>query len=313
MRIDEELAQFTPCPAEESVLTIGVFDGVHKGHQHLIDRLIREADAYGRLAGVVTFTNHPASVLRPGFTPQYITSLGERIRLIEKLGVDFVAPITFDLDVSRLSPREFIMTLREYLLMRGIVVGPDFAMGHNRKGDIRTIYALGEEIGFTTTEVRLFTHKEQAVRSSAIRHMLAEGSVSRAAKLLGRDFALEGTVVEGAKRGRTLGYPTANLQPPPDMIVPANGIYCARAVVGEDVHMAATSIGTRPTFDNGARAIEAYILDFSGDLYGKTLRLEFVERLRDELKFDSIEALLKQIERDVQQTRAILSVRPRTR
>ena len=304
MRIDEELASLDP--KEDTMLTIGVFDGVHRGHRHLIAQLVREAAAAGCLSGVVTFRNHPSSVLRADFQPQYLTTLDERVDLLEELGVAFIVPVTFDTELSRLSARDFITRLRKSLRMRGLVVGPDFAMGHGRDGDVAALTHLGREMGFSVKTVELLSDNAAAVKSTTIRRALVDGDVSLVADMLGRNFSQAGVVVEGEKRGRTLGFPTANLQTPPGMAIPADGIYAAWAYVGEGRHMAATSIGLRPTFDNQPRAIEAFLLDFTGDLYGKRIRLEYVRRLREELKYDTIEALLEQIRIDVDQTRAIL-------
>ena len=304
MRLDQELSSSSP--AKDAVLTIGVFDGVHRGHHHLISHLKRESNGTGRVSGVVTFSDHPLSILRPKMAPKYISTLDERLRMIGKLGVDFVCPITFDIELSRLSVRDFILRLQETLHMRGLVVGPDFAMGHNRKGDVKELASLGEEMGFSVKVVDILMDGDTPVRSTTIRHKLAEGDVATAASLLGRNFSLIGVVVSGEKRGRTLGFPTANLEVPPSMAIPADGIYATWIHLPDGRHMAATSIGTRPTFDNGNRTVEAFVLDFDGDLYDKELRLEFVERLRPEEKFDTVEALVEQINEDVAQTRAVL-------
>ncbi|MDA1349319.1 MAG: bifunctional riboflavin kinase/FAD synthetase [Chloroflexi bacterium] len=307
MRIDEELS--SAATQQASLLTIGVFDGVHRGHRHLIARLMDRAAAMGTLTGVVTFRDHPAELLDAEFRPQYLTSLEERVKLLEGLGVDFVVPITFDLALSELRARDFIGLLQRHLHATGIVVGPDFAMGYKREGDVTALAEIGKEIGFSVAVVDLLREGSEDVRSTVIREVLARGDVSKASELLGRDFALAGRVVRGAGRGATLGIPTANLDVPDGMVVPGNGIYATRAHLRDGVRMAATSIGTRPTFDEGERTIEACILDFEGDLYGQQVRLEFVGRLRDEEKYDSVEALLEQIDRDVEQTRAILGGR----
>ena len=305
MKIDEELAQSSL--DRDSVLTIGVFDGVHRGHAHLIGQLIREAAATERAAGVVTFRAHPAELLRPDFHPQYLAGLDDRIRLIEGLGVDFVVPVTFDLELAKLSSTEFVARLQDHLRMRGLVVGPDFAMGRRREGNVTTLAEMGKQMGFTLTVVDLLEEGSEAVRSTSIRQALAQGDVAHVSGLLGRHFAVAGVVVKGAGRGITLGFPTANLQVPPGMAVPGDGIYATWARVGELSYMAATSIGTRPTFDETERTMEAFILDFDSDLYRKDIRLEFVERLRDEERYDSVEALREQIGRDVDQTRAALT------
>lgn len=288
------------------MLTIGVFDGVHRGHQHLINRLVHKAQSTNRLSGVVTFCEHPASVLRPDFEPSYITTLSERLDLLKRLGVDFVIPVTFDKELAKLRIRGFIERLQKHLRMRGIVVGPDFAMGYKREGDVKTLPVFGDELGFSVDVIDPLLNDGTAVRSTAIRQALPQGNVAFVAKLLGRNYAYTGEVVMGDQRGRTLGFPTANLEVAPGMAIPGNGIYATIAHVGAESHMAATSIGTRPTFDGVDRTVEAFLLDFDEDIYGQEVRLEFVQRLRDELKFDSVDALLVQIREDVDQTRAIL-------
>ena len=307
MRIERELEQARI--DRDSVLTVGVFDGVHRGHQSLISKVVAEAKSKGAVAGVLTFRNHPDSVLNPNFQPQYITSIVERVRLIEELGVDFVAPVTFDKEVAGLRARKFVELLTGKLRMRGLVVGPDFAMGYKREGNVEALSALGEELGFSVNVVDLLSEGGDAVHSTSVRKAIVEGSVADASKKLGRNFAIIGTVIAGDKRGRTLGFPTANIEVGPSMAIPGNGIYATLAFVDGERHMAATSIGTRPTFDGKGRTIEAFLLGFDSNLYNKELRLEFVHRLRDELKFDSVDALLEQMELDVEQTRTLLQAR----
>ena len=304
MRIDQELAALRV--ERDSMLTVGVFDGVHRGHRRLIAQLVEQARQTGRAAGVVTFRNHPAAVLRADFQPQYLTTLEQRLELLRQTGVDFVAPITFDAELSRLDAREFAARLVSSLHMRGLVVGADFAMGHGRSGDAATLAELGEEMGFTVRAVDLLADGPLTVKSTSIRRALAAGDVESVANMLGRNFSAEGVVAEGDKRGRELGFPTANLETPPGLAVPANGIYAAWAEVDGDRHMAAVSIGVRPTFGEHPRAIEAYLLEYQGNLYGKTMRLEFVAHLRDELKFDTVEALVAQMRDDVRTTSEIL-------
>ena len=308
MRIEQELAQTHI--DRDSVLTIGVFDGVHRGHQSLLAKVVAEANANGAAAGVLTFRNHPDSVLNPNFQPQYITSIAERIRLIKDLGIDFVVPVTFDMEIAGLRARKFTELLRSKLRMRGLVVGPDFAMGYKREGNVDMLSDMGAELGFSVSVVDLLSDGGDAVHSTSIRKALVDGNVKDMAKKLGRNFSISGTVVTGDKRGRTLGFPTANIEVGPDMVVPGNGIYATLAFVDGERHMAATSIGTRPTFDGKGRTIEAFLLEFDSNLYNRKLRLEFVQRLRDELKFDSVDALLEQMELDVEQTRRLLAGKP---
>ncbi len=308
MRIEQELAQTHI--DRDSVLTIGVFDGVHRGHQSLLAKVVAVAKTKGAAAGVLTFRNHPDSVLNPNFQPQYITSIAERIRLIKDLGIDFVVPVTFDMEIAGLRARKFTELLRSKLRMRGLVVGPDFAMGYKREGNVDMLSDMGAELGFSVSVVDLLSDGGDAVHSTSIRKALVDGNVKDMAKKLGRNFSISGTVVTGDKRGRTLGFPTANIEVGLDMVVPGNGIYATLAFVDGERHMAATSIGTRPTFDGKGRTIEAFLLEFDSNLYNRKLRLEFVQRLRDELKFDSVDALLEQMELDVEQTRRLLAAKP---
>ena len=304
MRIDEELAALTV--ERDSMLTIGVFDGVHRGHRLLVAQLLEQSRHTGRAAGVVTFRNHPASVLRADFQPHYLTTLEDRLHLLRATGVDFVAPITFDAELSRLDARAFTARLVSALRMKGLVVGADFAMGHGRGGDPAALARLGEELGFSVQTVDLLADEELTVKSTSIRRSLAAGDVETVARMLGRNFTVQGVVAEGARRGRELGFPTANLETAPGLAVPANGIYAAWAHFDDERRMAAVSIGVRPTFGEQPRAIEAYLLEYQGDLYGKTMRLEFVAYLREELKFDTADALVNQIGEDVRKTKEIL-------
>ncbi|MDA0770240.1 MAG: bifunctional riboflavin kinase/FAD synthetase [Chloroflexi bacterium] len=304
MQIEQELAQITL--DNDSVITVGVFDGVHKGHRQLLNALTAEAAAKGCVPGVLTFRNHPDSIFRTDFQPQYITSLEKRIRLMKDCGVGFVVPVTFDKEMANIRAEDFARLLQQKLRMKGMIIGPDFAMGHKREGDKKMLSALGSKMGFTVQEVDLMVNGGKAVRSTHIRQAIASGDISTAAEMLGRHFSLTGKVGHGDKRGRELGFPTANLEVSPNMAVPANGIYATFAYVDGQRHMAATSIGTRPTFDGVGRSIEAFLLEFDSDLYNSPIRLEFIQRLRDELKFDDVEGLLEQMNVDVQQTREIL-------
>ena len=306
MSLEEDLSHFES--DRDSTITIGVFDGVHRGHRHLIDALVQEARSAGALAGVLTFKNHPITVLRPGVEVRFLTDLDERVRLLKELGVDFVVPVWFDRELAGLSSRDFLLRLYEKLRMRRLIVGPDFAMGRDRDGTLETLPAIGESVGFTFESVDLMTDTAGVVKSTTIRNSIIEGDVSRAARLLGRNFAVNGVVAHGEERGRELGFPTANLELNPGLIFPGDGIYAAWAHVESGAYMAATSIGVRPTFDDGEnRTIEAYLLDFSADIYDQPLRLEFVQRLRGEEKFDSIQTLLDQMDEDVHQTRDMLT------
>lgn len=305
MSIGDELGAFAV--RGDTALTIGVFDGVHRGHTHLISQLVGEAASKGLLAGVVTFREHPAAVLSPSFQAQYLTSFEDRLDLLGQTKIDLAVPITFDRALASLAAGEFISLLQENLRMVSLVVGPDFAMGRKREGTIERLTELGGEMGFTLKVVDgLKDDKGDAVRSTTVRSALAEGDVERVADLLGRRFTMEGPVVSGEGRGGSLGIPTANIAPPSEMATPGDGIYAAYAHLDDRKMKAAVSIGTNPTFGGHDRTIEPFILDFDGNLYGSTLQLEFVRRLRDQVKFDSVDSLLEQIDRDVAQTRQIL-------
>ncbi len=303
--LKDELAQ--PRYAGELCLSVGVFDGVHLGHRHLLQCLTDEASKARTGAGIVTFRNHPRPVLNPEATVSSLTTLEERTRLLEDLGVNLVVPITFTLEVSRVAAREFVTLLMEHLHMRVMVVGPDFALGYGREGTPEVLSELGREMGFSVVMADTYAPGGARVRSSAIREALVEGQVARAAEYLGRYYAVTGQVVHGAGRGgTTLGYPTANVAAHTNLAVPGNGIYATWAYFDGERYQAATSIGVRPTFGVGERAIEAFLLDYEGDLYNKSMRLEFVECIRDEVAFVSADAMRRQIDLDVEETRRIL-------
>lgn len=304
MRVAEELAVFAP--ERNTLLTIGVFDGVHVGHQHLIGQLRKQAEERGFIGGVVTFRQHPQTVLNPQFGVSYLTTLEKRTKLIRNLGIELVVALSFTPELSQLPAREFILLLKEHLKMRGLVVGPDFALGRGREGDAAYLRNLGLEAGFTVDVVRPFKRNDETVSSTAIRNALARGDVAKVTEFLGRNFALSGPVVRGVERGRTLGFPTANLAVNSNQALPADGVYATRVYVGGSAHKAVVNIGQRPTFDEKDRTVEVYLLDFKGDLYGEEIKVELVERLRAERKFDSADELKAQIGKDVERARAIL-------
>ncbi len=307
MSVEEELGKFSP--EKDTLLTIGVFDGVHLGHKHLISRLKELARRQGFASGVITFPQHPQEVLSPQTGLPWLTGLELRIALLKDEGVDIVVPLSFTPQLASLSPEKFINLLKEHLRMRGLVVGPDFALGKNREGDIDTLHRLGREMGFSVTVVPPMTIDGAVVSSTAIRQALADGDMKEAQKLLGRPFRLEGRVVGGDKRGRKLGFPTANLEIAPGQALPAGGVYACRAYINGQIYSAMTNIGSHPTFGGSQKLIETYLIDYKGDLYGRKLALDFIERLRDEKKFDTAEQLEEQMAKDVRQGRAILEAR----
>ena len=305
MKIAEELSYVSA--KKNTVVTVGVFDGVHLGHKHLFKELKREAERSSNQTAVVTFANHPNSVLRPDFRLRFITSIEDRVALIRGSGIDLVVQATFDLDLSRLSAGDFSSLLFRKLKMKQLVVGPDFAMGRNREGDPETLTNLGLEIGFTVHVADpLLDGEEKIIRSTTIRDALARGEVDIVNSLLGRNFVLTGTVLKGRGMGMNLGFPTANLNSVEDMAIPGNGIYATWAIFDGSRFMAATSVGTRPTFGKGDPVVEAFILNYQGNLYGRQIRLEFIHKLRDEIKYDTVQELKVQIKKDVEETKSVL-------
>jgi riboflavin kinase/FMN adenylyltransferase len=302
--VEEELKEFTP--QRETVLTIGVFDGIHLGHQHLIEYLKRQALMRDYLPGVVTFRRHPQQVLSPQTHLHYLTTLEERIRLLKGLGIELIVPLPFNLELAQLPARQFASLLQTHLRMRGLVVGPDFAMGQGREGDVSTLHSLGKEMGFWVDVVLPKIVNGEVVSSTIIRQALAQGDMLKVRRLLGRPFSLSGKVVHGTERGKQLGFPTANLGVNSGQALPIDGVYVTRAYLGSHAYPSVTNIGIRPTFGQGERAVEVYLLDFKGQLYGQGLRIELVERLRDERRFPTLEELKAQINRDVEQAISIL-------
>lgn len=289
-----------------SAVTLGVFDGLHLGHRHLIERLQAVARSQGLRTIVVTFYPHPLRIVNPTRTLLYLLPWEERLTLLRQTGVDCVVPVTFTRQVASLPPDRFVDALLHHLGMRALIVGPDFAMGRSREGDATYLRRLGTQRGFSLEAIQPFVLPEGEARSSVIREALTEGAVERAARLLGRPFAVSSLVVRGDERGRLLGFPTANLAVPADLALPAAGVYACQAAVGDSHFAAATNIGVRPTFGGTYQTLEAHLLDFAGSLYGQRLRLAFLHRLRGEQRFGSLEELRSQIERDVERTRALV-------
>jgi len=307
MRFVQRWEEIEPAP---SVVTVGAFDGVHLGHQALIGQVVAMARAMGWRSVVVTFFPHPAVVLR-GETPFYLTSPGEKRAHIARLGVDVLLQIPFTLETARIRAAEFVERLVG-IGMRALWAGPDFALGHRREGTLEVLEALGRRYGYTLHVAMEFHLGGRPVRSRRIREALRQGDVRAAAECLGRPFSVSGEVVAGAGRGQRLGVPTANLAVWPEHALPADGVYAAWADwPGGPRRMAVVNIGVRPTFDQSReRTVEAHLLDWSGDLYGQTLTLHFVERLREERRFPSVEELIAQIRQDIARAREILGAAP---
>jgi riboflavin kinase/FMN adenylyltransferase len=305
MEIEQELASITP--QGETLLTIGVFDGVHAGHRYLLEKLQQRAAEKNLLSGVVTFNPHPQSVLHPHNQLPWLSSLEDRVRAFQELGINIVAVLTFTLKVAQLSAREFMSLVKKQLRMRGIMVGPDFALGRGQEGNINMLRALGREMEFSAEVIPPFTINGEVVSSTIIRRALAQGDMRKVERLMGRYFHLIGKVITSDKRGRVLGFPTTNLDIKPQQALPGNGIYATIAQVDGKKFPSATNIGIRPTFGEGGKTVETHLLNYKGDLYGKDMRLEFVQKLRDEQRFPSSEELKVQIEKDVRAVEEILA------
>lgn len=287
-----------------SAVTVGVFDGVHRGHVRLICRLVEEARSEGLSAGVLSFDPHPVEVLAPGRAPLLITSSKRRVELLEGLGVDWVGMLDLA-QIRMMSPEKFVtdVLVRE-AASQMVLVGDDFRFGHDRRGDVATLKEAGERLGFEAGSVSLVADDGLVISSTRIRALIAEGRVAPAADLLGRPHRISGPVIHGEARGRTLEYPTANLAPPVGIVMPADGVYAVRANDRDGV----ASLGVRPTFGHGGgRLLEVHLFDFDKDLYGTMLDVDFIERLRGEERFESVDDLVTQMHRDTVAARRILS------
>ncbi len=304
MGIEHELAKLVP--PRETLLTIGVFDGVHAGHRYLLERLIQRGKEENLVSGVVTFNPHPQWVLHHDQLP-WLSTLEERTNRLRGLGIDLVAVISFTPEVSQLSAREFVVLLKSYLKMRGLMISPDFALGRGREGNSTLLSALGKELGFTVETIPPFTIDGEIVSSTLIRQALAQGDMAKVTKLMGHPFNLVGEVIPGERRGQILGFPTANLDIEPQQALPGNGVYATIAQVDGKQFASATNIGTRPTFGDGRKTVEIHLLDYEGDLYGKQLKTGFISKLRNEQYFASSEELKSQVKKDVRKAKTILA------
>ncbi|MFI1989282.1 bifunctional riboflavin kinase/FAD synthetase [Actinoplanes sp. NPDC020271] len=293
-----------------SVVTIGVFDGVHRGHQAIIGHAVKRARDMGLQSVVMTFDPHPSEVVRPGSHPAVLTESVRKAELIEQLGVDALCVVPFTPEFSRLGPEEFVHdVLVEALHAADVVVGDNFRFGHKATGDVTLLETLGRTFGFTVEEAPLVSADGVVFSSTYIRSCVDAGDVRAAAAALGRPHRLAGVVVRGDQRGRELGFPTANLMTHRYAAVPADGVYAAWLTRGGENAgrwPASVSIGTNPTFEGRERRVEAYALGFSGDLYGERISLDFVAHLREQRTYDAIEPLVAQIRADVEETRVLL-------
>jgi riboflavin kinase/FMN adenylyltransferase len=292
----------------DTILTVGAFDGVHRGHQHLIQQMVEEARQTKRLAGLITFYPHPSAVLSPYNPTRYLSTPGEKAALLERLGLDIMAILPFDQAIAQTSARDFVEQVRRHLHMAELWVGADSALGRGREGNVDALRAIGQELGFTVRVIEPLTWRGQIISSTRIRSLLLRGKIPQATQLLGRYPSLVGEVVRGSQRGHCLGFPTANLEVREERVIPADGIYAVYARLGEERHQGVANVGVRPSFEiGGQHIVEVHILDFDENIYGCDLVVEFVERLRDEHRYADIKELKAQIEQDIVQARIILA------
>jgi riboflavin kinase/FMN adenylyltransferase len=292
---------------ENSWLTIGVFDGVHRGHQQIIRRLTTGAHENGMPAVVLTFDPHPARIFGRGEI-KLLTLPEERAELLASMGVDVVVTHPFDKTFADTTALDFMKLVRRHLGLRHLVAGYDSTVGKNREGNAARLREIGQELGYTLEVISALSDESGVISSTEIRKLIATGNVVDAARLMGHSYSLHGPVVGGDQRGRTIDVPTANIAYSPDKLIPINGIYACWAYLNDQKYCAAVNIGFNPTFtpDKKTANVEAHLLDFKREIYGEDVRLEFVARLRDELRFNSVDALLEQIWKDVDDTRRIL-------
>jgi riboflavin kinase / FMN adenylyltransferase len=294
---------------KKSWVTIGSFDGVHLGHQHILRNLTANANNNNALAVVVTFYPHPMVVLRGPRESFYLSTINEKAKLLGETGVDYVMTHPFDQEISKYSAETFVKKLKDHLNMEQLWIGYDFSLGHNREGNFKKLTELGKKFNYKVVENYPITDNEEIISSTLIRKYLGKGNIARVEKLLGRTYTLKGKVVLGDQRGRTIGVPTANISIPDEIAVPKAGVYACIASINGKSYQSVTNIGVRPTFEKDPvpPRVEVHLLDFKGDIYGETLQISLIEFLRPEIKFDGIESLVSQINKDILKGKGILA------
>ncbi|MGD8902284.1 MAG: riboflavin biosynthesis protein RibF [Anaerolineae bacterium] len=305
MQIIDDLAQVSL--RQETILTIGAFDGLHRGHQALIEAVVQRARDTDRLAALITFHPHPVVVLAPERAPRYLTTPGEKLALLEKLGVDLVVLLPFDSEMADMPARAFMERASGHLRLRELWVGADFALGRDREGTADRLRSLGAELDYDVTVFQTVLSQGQNVSSSRIRSLLLEGRVEEATELLGRYPSTAGEVIRGAQMGQLPDFPTAKLKVRPERAMPADGIYAVFAVLGSERYQGLANIGISPSFGDGHRTVETHIFGFDEDIHGCDLVVEFVSRLRGMRRFEDLDDLRAQIEADSQAARRILT------
>jgi riboflavin kinase/FMN adenylyltransferase len=302
MNVEAELARFSA--EKDTMLTIGVFDGVHLGHKYLLAQLKEHARQQNLLSGVVTFRQHPLEVLSSQTGLAFLTDLDTRTSLLKAEGIDLIITLSFTPELAQLSATEFISLLEKHLRMRALLVGPDFSLGRDRETDSNSLHQLGTDMNLAVIVVPHIMLDGAVVSSTAIRQALAKGDMERVLNLTGRSFSLHGRVTTGA--GRAIGFPTANLEIDPRQALPADGVYATLVDINGRTYKSVTNIGQRPTFGRDKRTVEVHILDYGSRLYGRELKIDIIKRLRPEKQFESNQRLKDQIAEDIELSRAIL-------
>jgi len=303
--IEHELSHLAP--TKNTSVSIGMFDGLHMGHQTLVRQLVKQVHANNSLSVVITFKQHPSTLLAPHKAVPLLINLDERIRLLKAAAVDIIIPLTFSQELAVYGAQSFVSLLQQSLNMQSLIIGWDFALVHHREGSLETLLELGHQLGFKTEVVEPVKYHDSIVSSTAIRHALSSGDISTANAMLTRPFQLEGIVVKGDARGTKLGFPTANFLLSSQQALPADGVYATIATLGEQNYYSATFIGTRPTFNGIERIAEPHLLDFNGNLYNRNLKIDIIERVRGVVHFPDAQALKTQIALDILQVRQILT------
>ena len=297
MLIDEEISPFKS--SKPHTVSIGVFDGVHKGHKYFLSKLLSESIKSKTISTVITFKNHPLSLLNPNIPIENIIPLDDRIQMIKNLGIKSIIPVSFNQSLSQLTGKEFIDKIKSTIKISSLFIGPDFSIGKNRETNTSNIKLLSDELGFSIFEIPKLKENSLIIRSTSIRSLIAKGKVATASKILGYPFFIKGVVVKGLGRGKKLGFPTANIKIPHNLILPINGIYATYVNINNQKYIGATSIGNNPTFKETNKTIETFIIGLEDDIYNKNISLEFIHHIRDEIKFHSAQELSIQMSNDV--------------
>lgn len=290
-----------------SIITIGMYDGFHLGHKIILRQIIRTAQEYQVPSVLITFHPHPKTVVRPDHSVQYLMTIEEKLIFLKNFGLDVLVILPFNDLLAQTSAQDFIQQVVDAVHPLEIWIGSDFQFGQGRSGTISSLKEMGQRLQFSVKTVDLQMTGDTKISSTQIRGILASGDVQQATQLLGHPFFLSGEVVEGDRRGRTIGFPTANISPPPDKLLPANGVYAVKMFIDDELYLGVANIGLRPTFDGHHQRLEVHLFDFNQDIYGRQVKVEFVAHLRPEQKFANVNDLITQIQQDVQEAHQILA------